>query len=344
MNRFGRSFLVCAVACAAIPGAADARRVDRFGMPLDAAEALHSDGQAMLYSLEPFKSMAKGRIRLHGWPVLGNAQLDAKQRISAVQAFDVAIAGGEGLIGACFEPRHALRVRWHGHDYDYLLCYSCAHIEVYRDGRDAAALGAIGSAERLNGLLARLNLPLSRSGIEEQAEAKLKIERAGTPRERWFYAMPTSLIRFWGPRKELRRDELLSAPLLAQMRSALRIEYPDASERIARLLTWFGSGSGPWSGYPEYEDVAEVLLTDEDIATIADVVAGTGKENDALLEGAARYFAHLEYEHRDSSEVRRLPPATTAVLLDHVLHSGNETDKGRRERAIAVFGPSQGSK
>lgn len=76
-------------------------------------------------------------------------------------------------------------------------------------------------------------------------------------RDRWLAAMPSALIPVWssalGQFGSVNVD-----PLLAALESAM----PDEGERILALLEWFGSGAGPWSGFPSYEQAAEELLLD----------------------------------------------------------------------------------
>ncbi len=47
---------------------------------------------------------------------------------------------------------------------------------------------------------------------------------------------------------------------LTPLRAALEREVRNETSRILALLQWFGSGAGPWSGFPYYEAAAEKLL------------------------------------------------------------------------------------
>src|SRR5262245_55003523 len=73
----------------------------------------------------------------------------------------------------------------------------------------------------------------------------------------------------------------------------LQSTAPDPSQAALDahvLFGWFGSGQGPWSGFPMYEQVAEQLLLD--FPTDALVEALTQHQiTPTQLEGAARYFA-----------------------------------------------------
>ena len=59
----------------------------------------------MRYSIEPADWDKKGVLRLHEFEILGQANLSSDQEAVAVGAFDHAIAGWNGAMMACFEPR-----------------------------------------------------------------------------------------------------------------------------------------------------------------------------------------------------------------------------------------------
>ncbi|HJS06138.1 MAG TPA: hypothetical protein VJ809_00715 [Pirellulales bacterium] len=63
--------------------------------------------------------------------------------------------------------------------------------------------------------------------------------------DRWLAAMPGALAPVWSTvRGGFGRYDL--TPLLA----ALQRDMPSERERILALLAWYGSGAGPWSGFP----------------------------------------------------------------------------------------------
>ena len=106
-------------------------------------------------------------------------------------------------------------------------------------------------------------------------------------------------------------------------------------KRALALYAWFGSGEGPWSGFPSYEEVAEELLFD--IPT-AELVAAAQADDltEVQLEGAARFFGGWSFSQRRLEDRRTLPPALKRKLLDHTLKS---TDEDKLARARKAFGP-----
>jgi hypothetical protein len=107
------------------------------------------------------------REKFHRFAILGHLDLDREQTATAVHEFEAAVAGWAGRgRSACFNPRHALRVTAGGHTYDLLLCYECGGMEVYRDDRLIADLGARGSPKVLNGILTGGQVPLATQPAE----------------------------------------------------------------------------------------------------------------------------------------------------------------------------------
>lgn len=138
---------------------------DENKLPQDAADALHSSKKIILYSLEPWTSPTKNDNTLERFKVLGQITLTDKQAAAAITAFESAILKNRrNAIVFCFDPRHAIRVDFNGHTYEFLLCYACGYLYVYCDGKIIAQLDAGGSPKVLNGLLKAANIPLSKCG------------------------------------------------------------------------------------------------------------------------------------------------------------------------------------
>lgn len=152
---------------AAGPGIAAASENE---LPADAAEALRSGSAVVIYSLEPYEPEGEegtGSDRLHGFQVLGRAALDSTNTRKAVAEFETAIADWDGAVAMCFDPRHALRTESGGHTFDFLLCYDCNELAVYRDGAQVASIGIAGSPRVLDEMMAGLGLALSKTGDDD---------------------------------------------------------------------------------------------------------------------------------------------------------------------------------
>ena len=138
--------------------------------------------------------------------------------------------------------------------------------------------------------------------------------------KRWQEAAPDGL-------EPLHRQLLEDPENLAPVREALEARFPSSQERILELLRWFGSGMGPWSGYPSYESLPENLLS-ESLDTFLPTVE-TQSLGSAHLEGAARFLAALRPTRRRRRVVGKLSPALRERLLAHCLQSP-DLDKVRR--------------
>jgi len=305
-------------------------------LPAEASQALHSSGHAAIYSLEPWQDPDKKVARFQGYEILGKSDLSDAQKSVAVGAFDSAIAGWDGAVAMCFDPRHALRTQFKGHVYDFLLCYSCQQMQVFRDGELIGGAGVAGSPDVLNHLMTSLQLPLSHSleDMEEDQKAEKAHQDAGL--QRFLAKMPPSIRPFWDADANLQAGIAPLGQPMEDLRAAFSSANPDRDAAIRTLLVWFGSGAGPWSGFPGYEIIAEQLL----LTYPTDSIIRAAQAPDAsgeLLEGSARYFAGWEFYKRYPTDVALIPTSLKQRLFEHTLHTGDVADDDRRARAKRAF-------
>jgi len=146
--------------------------------------------------------------------------------------------------------------------------------------------------------------------------------------ERWSAATPPCLKGF-----ETTKPAPFSGDDLPPLLLALEAAYPDGNARIRALLAWFGSGEGPWSGFPSYESVPENLLMTfpmDDLLRALELPELTH----AHLEGAARLFGGWQFGTKRGQDLARLPGPLRKRLLEHSMAS---TDSDKRSRAQAAF-------
>ena len=169
-------------------------------------------------------------------------------------------------------------------------------------------------------------MPEPRKEVEESAARAKEREISYA---RWRAAMPKSLRPLW---EQAVRDTM--SPNVKPLRAALAKEFPDSHQRILALFSWYGSGDGPWSGFPAYETAAEKLLLD---FPPPDLIAAAQADNltDAQIEGAARLFGGWDFSQRRPDDLKTLPAALKKKLLDHSLKSKNEDKLGRARNAFA---------
>ncbi len=164
-------------------------------------------------------------------------------------------------------------------------------------------------------------------GINEPKEAyeeALRFQEQTTQlMNQWRKAMPPCLQPYW---KEISNGFL--TPDITPMKRALDAAYPDAEQQALALFHWFGSGKGPWSGFPSYEEIPERLLltlpTDVLIRTLIN-----HELSSSHLEGAARYFAGWEFHRQKAQDARLLTPELKRILLEQSLRSDNDDNKSR---------------
>jgi len=122
-------------------------------------------------------------------------------------------------------------------------------------------------------------------------EMRSESRKAEDDERRWLKAMPGSLKPLWS--KALAEYNPPKFPDLKPLDAALKREYPDTQNRIRALLSWFGSGAGPWSGFPGYEEIAERLLREHPTTELIAAIENRNL-NGEELEGTARIFWQLD--------------------------------------------------
>jgi hypothetical protein len=230
-------------------------------------------------------------------------------------------------------------------------CKCCGNptLEFYRDGKLVVSLGfhhgrslrwpggkwqgdaslTEASARFLNQWLAERGVPGPKREYDGEMERK---QHYGASQQKWLQAMPSSLRPF-GP--GLINSNPLAPPLdLTDMYYALALEYPDQGERVRALLGWYGSGEGPWSGYPSYEAVAAALLLRFETKTLLAAIQDQTL-NDLQTEGAARLFGGWTFSQDRPQDLRLMPRELKRRLLEHSLKT---QDQDKRARAQQAFG------
>jgi hypothetical protein len=142
--------------------------------------------------------------------------------------------------------------------------------------------------------------------------------------------MPSALKPLWS--KALAEyDPPTKYPELKPLEAALEKQYPDTNERIRALLVWFGSGAGPWSGFPGYEEIAAKLLhkypTTELIAAV---------ENKNLTEEELEGTARILGSWTPVPDHTPIPQELRRTLLEHCLRSSDEDKVARAKEAFAT--------
>lgn len=296
-------------------------------IPVDAVQALHASRSGDLYSLEPWSQPPGRGPALYRFQILGKKRIDGVAYKAAAEELEAAVGRWDDKMAACFDPRHALHVTSRGHRFEFLLCYACHQMAVYRDGKRIGTLGIAGSAKPMNALLAAAKLPISKSYDEDAELARAK--RSEDAYRRWRDATPQSLRNI-----EVGNLPFVGDDVIARMAAVMKAEHPQINERLLVLLGWFGSGAGPWSGFPAHEDIPERLLllySTEELLGALD----SAELSKSQLEGAARLFAGWSFGQQRPADKDKLSKAWKKRLL---AQSQGSQDKDKRDRAMHAFG------
>ncbi|MGA3135786.1 MAG: hypothetical protein ABSC88_07315 [Terracidiphilus sp.] len=156
-------------------------------------------------------------------------------------------------------------------------------------------------------------------------------EKSRADEERWLKAMPSSIVQLW---PSVRPDVLYKYDTRL-LEEAISKEFPDTRARILRLMAWYGSGAGPWSGFPVYEVVPEQMLLEYSTPELVEAVAGANL-SEQEIEGAARLFGGWEFNKSRPKDNALLPADIKRVLLEHSLKSTDEDKLTRARRAFAT--------
>jgi hypothetical protein len=210
-------------------------------------------------------------------------------------------------LAATLGLHHGRSIRWEtGWKHDALL-------------RDGLKLLWWMSTHGLSTPLATFEAERGRAAVAKQAA------------ERWRTAMPECLLPHW---EQMRRAEIVPTILHLTLVRAI----PEPVAHIRALLSWFGNGAGPWSGYPSYEQVAEELLMLEQTPAIVRSLEVTPLMP-PLIAGAARYFASLHFRKTRPNELHLIPERLKAEFLAHGLASASADVRARALRSFGAADP-----
>ena len=139
----------CCVAIAAFTAAltlAAGPAPDEDKLPDAARTALEKADQIDVLSLDPTADETD-KDAFHKYKVLGRATVkdtDARKDIAA--AVEKGVAEG-GPVARCFEPRHGLHVVYNDTTYDFLICYQCSRIRIFRGTPEPETVATSGASK-----------------------------------------------------------------------------------------------------------------------------------------------------------------------------------------------------
>lgn len=138
-------------------------------------------------------------------------------------------------------------------------------------------------------------------------------------RDRWLEGMPLSIRPLWMFQNEAPFKNIEIQPFI----EPLKKEFPNQNKRILAILSWYGSGAGPWFSCPDYEIVGEKMLLEYKTAEIATAIQSVPKLTDAQKEGSLRYFSSY-YSSKEKRNINELNNKTRETLWNFVKNTKDE--------------------
>jgi hypothetical protein len=163
-----RRFLGWPVRIAAIVAIAGVAAWVRWhGMPWPAWRALSTAEAYELISLEPdMRTATHSGVRYHNHAVLGSTPItDPATRRRLNDALQAGVRQSDGTRMACFNPRHGIRVTRGGVVSEFVICFECRQVQVYRDGSKLYFLTSNSPEKVFDEVLKSANVPLAEKGI-----------------------------------------------------------------------------------------------------------------------------------------------------------------------------------
>ena len=94
------------------------------------------------------------------YPILGMMELTGADRATSVNGVYKSITDSNGIVAACFNPRHGLRAQKGTTTVDVIICFECYSLVVNENGERAASIPIMDSAPPV------LTKLLNNAGIE----------------------------------------------------------------------------------------------------------------------------------------------------------------------------------
>ncbi len=134
----------------------------------DPLRALDDANQCELYSILPGPEPGAPKEEFHGYPVLGKVSINdraARERLTNV--LKAGVLAGHG--GNCFVPRHAIRTVKGATTTDFVICFECKHVYIWRNGEPGVGFKVGRTPEPVfDEMLKGAGIPLAPKAVEHR--------------------------------------------------------------------------------------------------------------------------------------------------------------------------------
>jgi hypothetical protein len=115
-----------------------------------------------LLSLEPAGGSTGEAGHFWGWRVLGSVVVTTTDQDALLSALAQGIAENDGWVAACFIPRHGVRATRGATSADLVVCFECAQVYLYPDGKFSGSVRVSGSPQPVfDRVLSSARVPLA---------------------------------------------------------------------------------------------------------------------------------------------------------------------------------------
>ena len=101
-------------------------------LPAPAVAILEQADGFELLALNPSRKLKAVKGTFHGYRILGTTFIkDAETRKKLVSAFEKGVAENQGVVAACFNPRHGIRATRNRKQADFVVCFECDQVQLF---------------------------------------------------------------------------------------------------------------------------------------------------------------------------------------------------------------------
>lgn len=128
---------------------APARAADQT-FPADLKALFDKAEKVEMLSLDPKFAKDQPKDAFHGWNAFGKTVVkDKETRKKVLEAVVKGVEDSDGTAARCFNPRHGISVTLDGKTTDFVICFECYQIYVFRDGKRDQTLLTTRSPEKV---------------------------------------------------------------------------------------------------------------------------------------------------------------------------------------------------
>ncbi len=280
---------------------------------------------------------------------------DMMSSANRIRIIDAGMEGGKAMKGEVLldtenpkditEFRSLLSIIEDHRAFGYCMCLGEPTIEFYKDKKLIATIALHhGRSIRWNEWKADVILKDNEKLLDwlanhhvkkpkQEYEEDVRLEKESEKRyEKWLSAMPAPIRVRW-EKIDWSTTIEPSQKTLDDLWSVANASFPDRKDLVLSLITWYGSGAGPWSGFPSYESAPEELLLRIDTR---EIVKNVLDENLSVsqLEGTARYLCGWSFHKKKPEDKALIPEDLKQRILAHVKKQNDKDKITRAQKSL----------